>query len=125
MNALLGAANVCLLIALIASFGFALYKGRRSFDPNRWLNLGRWGDAIFWLAALWSFFIMVVLSMPLYYPVTPLYMNWTCVVFGGVVVVAVIYYFAIFSKNKIAAHHTDRGQEVDEHQREGILEQGQ
>ncbi|OQU98455.1 hypothetical protein CLAIMM_04241 [Cladophialophora immunda] len=103
MNAILGAATVCLLIGLIFSFCLALYKGRRSLDPERWLDLGRWGDVVFWVAALWSTFMLVVLNMPLYLPVTPLYMNWTCVVCGGVVVLATAYYLAVFSKQKVAA----------------------
>ncbi|CEO59605.1 hypothetical protein PMG11_04277 [Penicillium brasilianum] len=100
MNALLGAANLCIVTAVVTSFGLALYTGRKTFDPNRWFNLGRWGDAIFWVASSWSIFITVMLSMPLYQPVTPTTMNWTCVVFGGVVVIATIYWFAIFSWNK-------------------------
>lgn len=101
MNALLGAANVCIISAVVMSFALTLYRGRKTFNPNRWLNLGRWGDAIFWIATLWSIFITVMLSMPLYLPVTPVTMNWTCVVFGGVVVIATIYWFAVFSKNKV------------------------
>lgn len=104
MNALLGAGNVCIISAVITSFGLALYRGRKTFDPDRWLNLGRGGDAIFWLATLWSLFITVMLSMPTYLPVTPTTMNWTCAVFGGVVALASIYWFAIFSRNKMVHH---------------------
>ncbi|KIX98633.1 uncharacterized protein Z520_05934 [Fonsecaea multimorphosa CBS 102226] len=110
MNALLGAANVCLLSAIVTAFGLTLYKGRKTLNPDRWLNLGRWGDAIFWLASLWSVFIAAMLSMPLYLPVTPTTMNWTCAVVGGVVVIATIYWFAVFSKDKMAqqAGHEDQ-----------------
>lgn len=101
MNALLGAANVCLLSAIVTAFGLTLYRGRKTLDPDRWLNLGRWGDAIFWLASLWSIFMAVMLSMPLYLPVTPTTMNWTCAVVVGVVVVATIYWFAVFSKKRV------------------------
>ena len=45
--------------------------------------------------------------MPLYLPVTPETMNWRCVVFGGVVVIATIYWFAIFSKNKVVESHNE------------------
>lgn len=107
MNALLGAANVAIISVIVASFGLALYQGRSTLDPNRWFNLGRWGDAIFWLASLWSTFITIILCMPLYLPVTPETMNWTCVVFGGVVVIATIYWFAIFSKNKVIESHNE------------------
>ncbi|KAJ5825833.1 hypothetical protein N7474_002971 [Penicillium riverlandense] len=116
MNALLGAANVCIISAIVTAFGLALYKGRKTFDPDRWFNLGRWGNAIFWLATLWSIFITVMLSMPLYLPVTPVTMNWTCVVFGGVVVIATIYWFAIFSRNKVVHYSEDnQGGQADQH----------
>ncbi|KAL4894125.1 amino acid/polyamine transporter I [Aspergillus ambiguus] len=115
MNALLGAANVCIVSAIVTAFGLALYRGRKSFDPDRWFNLGRWGDAIFWLSTLWSVFMTVMLSMPLYLPVTPAYMNWTCVVFGGVVVLAAIYWFAVFSRIEVAYSSGDHGEEQENH----------
>ena len=102
MNALLGAANICIITAVVTAFGLSLYKGRKTFDQSRWFNLGRWGDAIFWLATLWSIFITVILCMPLYLPVAPASMNWACVVFGGVVVIATIYWLAIFSRRKVS-----------------------
>lgn len=115
MNALLGAANVCLISAIVTAFALALYKGRKTFDSHRWFNLGRWGDAIFWVAILWSVFITVMLSMPLYLPVTPVTMNWTCVVFGGVLVVATLYWFAIFSRKKAAYHMgSHQGEQEDQ-----------
>jgi hypothetical protein len=111
MNALLGAANLCITLAIIASFVLAIYRGRQTFDPNRWFNLGRWGGPIFLLAALWTIFITVMLCMPLYLPVVPISMNWTCVVFGGVVVIATIYWFAIFSRRKVSDHSEGHQQE--------------
>jgi choline transport protein len=96
MNALLGAANVCIIAAILTSFGLVLYKGRHTLHQDRWLNLGRWGKAIYWVAALWSLFITVVLCFPLYLPVTLETMNWTCVVFGGVVAVAALYWLVVF-----------------------------
>ncbi|RJE25244.1 hypothetical protein PHISCL_02394 [Aspergillus sclerotialis] len=108
MNALLGAANVCISSALVAAFGLVLYRGRKTFDPTRWFKLGRWGDVIFWLATLWTIFITVMLSMPLYLPVTPKTMNWTCVVFGGVVAIAIIYWFAVFSRNMAGSYSGQR-----------------
>ncbi|KAB8218864.1 amino acid permease-domain-containing protein [Aspergillus novoparasiticus] len=52
MNALLGAANICIITAMVTAFALSLYKGRKTFDQNHWFNLGRWGDPIFWLATL-------------------------------------------------------------------------
>jgi choline transport protein len=96
MNALLGAANVCIISAILTALGLALYKGRSSLNSSRWLNLGRYGEPIYWLASLWSLFITVVLCFPLYLPVTPDTMNYTSAVFGGVVVVATVYWLIVF-----------------------------
>lgn len=96
MNALLGAANVCIISAILTAFGLVLYKGRNTLHADRWLDLGRWGTAIYWLATLWSLFITVVLCFPLYLPITLQTMNWTCLVFGGVVVIAALYWVVVF-----------------------------
>lgn len=97
MNALLGAANVCIIAAILTALGLALYKGRDTLDSSRWLNLGhRWGNAIYMVATAWSVFITVVLCFPLYLPITLETMNWTCVVSGGVVVIAALYWLIVF-----------------------------
>ena len=59
MNALLGAANVCIISAILTALGLALYKGRNTLNSHRWLNLGRWGEPIYWIATIWSLFITV------------------------------------------------------------------
>ncbi|KAB8211099.1 hypothetical protein BDV34DRAFT_209264 [Aspergillus parasiticus] len=76
MNALLGAANICIITAMVTAFALPLYKGRKTFDQNRWFNLGRW--------------------------VAPASMDWACVVFGGVVVIATIYWLAILSRRRVS-----------------------
>lgn len=115
MNALLGAANLCLISALVTALGLTLYRGRKSLNPNRWLNLGGWwGDAIFWIATLWSIFMGIMLSFPLYLPVTAVYMNWASVVFAGIIVLSGIYWVLVFSKNKVVHHDGHYG----DHQRE-------
>ncbi|RMZ78915.1 hypothetical protein DV737_g3695, partial [Chaetothyriales sp. CBS 132003] len=97
MNALLGAANICIITAILTAFGLVLYKGRHTLDPDRWLNLGgRAGDTIYWVATLWSIFVTVMFCFPLYLPVTLDAMNWTSAVFGGLVMVAGIYWLVVF-----------------------------
>lgn len=113
MHAILGAANVCIIFAILVAFGLTLHKGRKTFNPNRWLNLGRWGDAIFWLAMLWSIFMTVMLSMPLYLPITAASMNWTCAVFGGLILIAVAYWFAVFSKTDTVLRDGYEGRDGD------------
>lgn len=101
MNALLGGAGLCIIASLAAVFGAALYRGRKSFDPDRWLNLGhRSGDFVFMIALLWAIFCAVMISFPLYLPITAESMNYTSVVFVGFIVVSGIYYVMIFSKTR-------------------------
>lgn len=101
MNALLGAANLCIISAFTAAFGLTLYRGRKVLDPERWMNLGRWGDVIFWLSMLWLILICVMLCMPLYLPVTLETMNWTSVVYVGVIFLSAVYWFAVYSRKNL------------------------
>lgn len=110
MNALLGAANLCLISVIMTALVLALIRGRKTFDEARWLNLGGWaGDMVFRIAILWSLFMAIMLCFPLYLPVTPNYMNWSCVVFAGVLAISGIYWAAIFRRQAplIREHHAD------------------
>lgn len=99
MNALLGAANLCIISAFLTALGLALFRGRKTFDESRWLNLGGWiGDVIFWIAILWSLFMAAMLCFPLYLPVSLEYMNWSSLVFAGIIVFSGIYWVAIFRR---------------------------
>lgn len=105
MNALLGAANLCLISAMLTALVLALIRGRKTFDEARWLNLGGWtGDVIFGIAILWSFFMAIMLCFPLYLPVTPNYMNWSSVVFAGILTISGIYWVAIFRRQAPLIH---------------------
>lgn len=101
MNALLGAANVCSLTAFAIVFALALYRGRKVLDPERWFNLGRWGDVLFVIAMLWLVFISVMLCLPLYRPVTLEAMNWASVVYVGIIALSAIYWVAVFNRQKV------------------------
>lgn len=96
MNALLGAATLCLLSAFAIVLGLTIYRGRKTLDPERWLNLGRWGDVALWVAMLWVLFLSVMLCLPLYLPVNLETMNWTSTVFIGVLVLSLLYWVAFF-----------------------------
>lgn len=104
MNALFGASGLCSSMSLIGAMGLALWNGRDCLDNNRWLNLGRWGNAIFWVALVWTVFMCVAISMPLYRPVTPSTMNWASVVFLGFVFVSGVYWVCVFSRAKRPQH---------------------
>ncbi|KAE8167830.1 amino acid/polyamine transporter I [Aspergillus tamarii] len=98
MNALLGTANLCILSTFAMVFGLLLYRGRKALDPERWFNLGRWGDFIVLISLLWVMLISVILCLPLYLPVTPEAMNWTSAVFAGVLILAGAYWLCVYSR---------------------------
>lgn len=100
MNALLGAANLCICTVFGTAFALLLYRGRDTLDAERWFNLGRWGNAIVWLSLLWVSFVSVMLCMPLYLPVTAPTMNWSSVVFIGVIALAGLYWLGVYSRRK-------------------------
>lgn len=100
MNALLGGASLCLLWAFVIVFGLLLHRGRKTLDPERWFNLGRWGDALLWVAVVTSVFFSVILCLPLYLPVTAETMNWSSAVFLGVIALSYVYWIAVFRKKK-------------------------
>ncbi|KAF3024782.1 hypothetical protein E8E14_007757 [Neopestalotiopsis sp. 37M] len=101
MNALIGAAGVCSLIAFASTFGLAICKGRGSFGQQRTFSLGRLGTPLYWLGFLWCLFMMVWLSMPTYLPVTLALMNWTVVVVFGFGILAALWWLFGFSQNNV------------------------
>ncbi|KAE8156555.1 amino acid/polyamine transporter I [Aspergillus tamarii] len=104
MNALFGASGLCSNTSLIGAMGLALWNGRDRLDNCRWLNLGRWGNAIFWVALVWSVLMCVAISMPLYLPVTPTTMNWASAVFLGFAFISGVYWVCLFEDGSSAVY---------------------
>jgi amino acid transporter len=94
LNAILGAAVTCGMISYALTFGLALWRGREFLSKDRWLNLGRFGTVLQVTTLLWCVFISIWLCFPLFLPVTLVYMNWTSLVLGCVVVLSTLYWFA-------------------------------
>lgn len=92
LNAVIGGAIICITGTYALTFALALYRGRDILAKDRWLDMGRFGTALQIVGMLWSAFISVWLSFPLYLPVTLDYMNWASVVFVGTMACAVIFY---------------------------------
>jgi choline transport protein len=71
-------------------FSLFLYRRIRqpeSVLPGPW-NLGRWGVYVNAFAIAWSVVIMFFSFWPTSIPVVPMSMNWSCVLWGGVVLFA-------------------------------------
>lgn len=62
---------------------------RINFGP--W-NLGRWGLSVNIFAAAYTLLTVIFTFFPPTVPVTAITMNWSCVVYGGVVILGFLYY---------------------------------
>ena len=65
--------------------------------PSPW-TLGRFGGPINIIAIMYCVYIIVFLPFPTAIPVTAVYFNWAPVIFGGVMILALLYYFAYARK---------------------------
>ncbi|KFY92623.1 hypothetical protein V500_04120 [Pseudogymnoascus sp. VKM F-4518 (FW-2643)] len=101
MNALLGGAVVCSLIAFATVFALALLKGRDNICESRVFDLGIFGPFCYWTMLIWCLFMTVWLCMPLYLPVTLETMNWTSVVVAGFAAISGIWWVLVFSRQKL------------------------
>ncbi|KAK5115338.1 hypothetical protein LTR62_001538 [Meristemomyces frigidus] len=95
------------------------------FRPGPW-NLGRWSKPCGYIACAWVVFIIPVLCFPAQKgkDLNALNMNYTCLIYGGVMMLALLWY-AIdarkwFKGPKINVEHMIYGQDVEE--REVIVE---
>lgn len=102
-NAILSIGVVSLLSSYIVSISCILIKRIRGEPllPRRW-SLGKWGFAVnavglgyLMIAYLFAFF-------PLGTPVTLETMNWACAAYGGVAIVAIVYY-CLYAKRQYVA----------------------
>lgn len=64
----------------------------RPLPPAPW-SLGRWGMPLNIFGAVYGLYLLVFSAMPGVYPVVPANMNWAPVIFGGVVLWSLLYYF--------------------------------
>jgi len=92
-NAIGSLAVSALLGTYLISFTcLVLRRLRGPLPPRRW-SLGAAGIFINIGAIIFLLIVWVFIFFPVEIPVTPETMNWNCVMFGGVMIFAVIYYF--------------------------------
>lgn len=99
MNAIQGAVKLFVSITFTISITLLLNKGRGALNPDRWLNLGRFGPLLNVVGILWSIFISVWLCFPLSLPVSAASVNYTPVVVSGFTLIAAVYYFIFYRKD--------------------------
>ena len=93
LNAINSLTISALMSSYILTIGCVLLKRLRSepLPARRW-SLGRYGTAINIAALVFLIPLFVFAFFPLATPVTAQSMNWGCVMFGGIVVLATAYY---------------------------------
>ena len=95
-NAIGSAALVSILSTYFISILVLIYRRFQGPLPyHRW-DLGRMGlpiniGAVAWLMTVWVFCFFPIAIVP---AVTPQSMNWNCVIYGGVIIIGMIYWFA-------------------------------
>jgi amino acid transporter len=92
-NAIGSLAVSAILGTYIISFSVLILRRLRKepLPARRW-TLGRYGIFINIGAVLFLLVVWVFVFFPLQTPVTPSTMNWNCLIFGSVMIFAVIYY---------------------------------
>ena len=85
-----------LMSAYLISIGCLLYKRicGEPLPPRRW-SLGRYGGLINASAMMFLTPIFIFAFFPLYRPVTSTYMNWSVVMYLGMIIFASVYYYFI------------------------------
>ncbi|KAH8788404.1 amino acid transporter [Diaporthe sp. PMI_573] len=94
-NAILSIGIVALMATYGLSTGCVLYRRLRwpeTLPPARW-SLGRWGILVNGIGVSYASFAFFWCFWPIYYSPTPETMNWAVVMFGGVMLLAVVAYF--------------------------------
>ncbi|KAK4866455.1 hypothetical protein LT330_008387 [Penicillium expansum] len=86
--------TVVVLISYALPIGLYLIDGSQHCNlPKGPFTLGRWSKPINWVAFLWSIYLIIFLSFPSNSHVTPVNMNYTCLVVGAGVIVPAILWF--------------------------------
>ncbi|KAK2731832.1 hypothetical protein FQN57_003081, partial [Myotisia sp. PD_48] len=102
LNAITSLTITSLMSAYLISIGCLLYKRivGEPLPPRRW-SLGRWGGAINAAAMLFLIPIFIFAFFPASKVVTPVTMNWSIVIYLGIICFATGYYFAVGKFNYV------------------------
>jgi amino acid transporter len=93
LNAINSITISSLMSSYILTIGCLIYRRLRG-DPlpaRRW-SLGRYGMAVNIASMIFLFPMFVFAFFPIATPVEPDSMNWGCLLFGGVIIIAGVYY---------------------------------
>lgn len=91
MNVILGSVNLCIAKSFVITLALLLYKGQGHLNPDRWLNLGRFGPILDIVAMVWCALNSVLLCFPVSLPVSVASLNYAAPVLAGFTLVATVY----------------------------------
>ncbi|KAK5062920.1 hypothetical protein LTR84_004996 [Exophiala bonariae] len=101
LNGIFGSSIVCLNVTYWIPIFFMMIKGRKTLPTKRTFNMGHAGPFINALALAWLTLTEVTLCLPSYYPVTASGMNWSPVVFIGLLLATFTNWFVVKSRYEI------------------------
>lgn len=90
LNGIFGSSGICLSVSYFPPIYFMLTRHGKSLPEKRYFNLGRWGRVVNAGALCWISLATVMLSFPVYRPLTTTNMNWAAPVFAGLCLLAMI-----------------------------------
>ena len=91
-QAMVSIAAIGLYISYALPSFFRITFARKTFVPGP-INLGRYSIFVGWVAVLWVTTITILFCLPVRYPVDTQSLNYTPVAVGGVLVLALAYWF--------------------------------
>jgi amino acid transporter len=98
-NAIVSLGVSALLTSYIISTSCVRLKRWRGLPlpPARW-SMGKWSSSVETFAILFLIIAWIFAFFPITREVTPQTMNWSCAIFGGVVIFSLIYYYLVANK---------------------------
>lgn len=91
---------VALLSSYMISISCIVIKKWRGepLPPSKW-SMGKYGIVVNILSVLYLVLVFILAFFPLGTPATTATMNWSCLVYGGVVLVS-LFYYAIWGRHR-------------------------
>lgn len=101
LNGIFGCSIICMNVTYWVPIFFMMRKDRKELPAKRNFSLGRAGPFINAVALAWLTLTEVTLCLPSYYPVTASGMNWSSVVFIGLLLAIFGNWFIVRSRYEI------------------------
>jgi len=101
LNGIFGCSVINMSVSYFFPILFMAMKDRKDLPEGRYFNMGRFGPFVNIATLCWLALTLVAVSLPMYRPVTTTSMNWAPVVFLGLLLVALVNWFAVKGTYKV------------------------